>query len=59
MRNFIPDGMARDNPTWTMPGLVGRLAPGATPDALERGAHEADRGPGSEAESSTRVASST
>lgn len=34
--NAIPEAQARDNPEWTMPALVGRLAPGATIEALER-----------------------
>jgi len=34
--NPIPDAQARANPEWTMQALVGRLAPGATVEALER-----------------------
>jgi predicted permease len=34
--NAIPDAQARANPHWAMTALVGRLAPGVTPDALER-----------------------
>jgi predicted permease len=36
MWNAIPDALARANPQWTLEALVGRLEPGATPDALER-----------------------
>jgi predicted permease len=36
MWNAIPDAQARANPQWTMAALVGRLASGATLDALER-----------------------
>lgn len=36
MWNAIPDAQARANPQWTMPALVGRLASGATADALQR-----------------------
>jgi predicted permease len=36
MWNAIPDAMARANPQWTMQALVGRLAPGASADAVER-----------------------
>jgi predicted permease len=36
MWNAIPDAQARANPHWALTALVGRLAPGATPDALER-----------------------
>ena len=32
----IPDGQARENPQWTVPALVARLAPGATREGLER-----------------------
>jgi predicted permease len=36
MWNAIPDAQARANPQWAMTALLGRLAPGATPEALER-----------------------
>jgi predicted permease len=36
MWNAIPEAEARANPQWSMPALVGRLAPGATLEALER-----------------------
>lgn len=36
MWNAISDALARANPEWTMPALVGRLPPGTSADALER-----------------------
>jgi len=34
--NAIPDALAHANPQWTLTALVGRLAVGVTPEALER-----------------------
>lgn len=36
MWNSIPDEQAGHNPEWTVPALVGRLAPGATAESLQR-----------------------